>query len=130
MIVNLAELRALEAKATLGPWLRNHRRILPFERPHPHAILDCEFDAHGFDYPTLVTAQDNAAFLVALRNAAPDLIALLEEAQKLLVFVKRTADVCRDDVKSPGGLACHSIYEEVVAFLDTHFAPPADGGKE
>jgi hypothetical protein len=81
--VNIAELAALEAAATPGPWkarrqAENYTSIIT-----PGCTLaDVNLWSHG--YPGSDTENDaNAVLIAALRNAAPDLIAAARERDTL-----------------------------------------------
>jgi len=111
MTLSLKDLKALEAKATKGPWtaavLGNLDGSVPTVEQTKRYVAGCidvgAPDAryhfveaikpdgpadvcHGGNGPT---SMENAALIAALRNAAPELIARLEEAHRLLA---RTRD--------------------------------------
>ena len=93
--VNIEELRSLEAAATPAPWA-----LRESNPPNPARIGIVNFEAapttiYVADNPSIVYAEpwgSNAALIVALRNAAPALLQLLEDAQKLLVFLATFGD--------------------------------------
>ena len=82
-MINLVELRRLEAATTLGPWEASET--------HPDAIVSLKYtDIHPdhYDwYHGLCVSESSEArdveFIAAVRNALPEVLALLEEAGEL-----------------------------------------------
>lgn len=77
------EIEALLARATPGPWWNEGSPLSPTGKVHHggacNRVLTCHNDVDG----TTADANDNAALIVALRDAAPDLIAVVRAAAKV-----------------------------------------------
>lgn len=91
----LAELERLDTLATQGPW--SHGRTVP---GYPRFIIG---ECLGWNlYPATnevthgTRAEDDAALIVALRNAAPALLATCRQAEELRALVKRMLPWCHD----------------------------------
>ena len=107
-MIDLKQLRALEKAATPGPWenVGEGPDTVPWVRSS-NAIIKC---INNVD----ILGIADTALIVAFRNAAPDILALLEEARELAKCVPT------------GSLV--SLTRMASAFL-VHFAL-ADDGKE
>jgi len=82
-VTTIDEIEALLARATPGPWWNEGSPLSPTGKVHHggacNRVLTCHNDVDG----TTADANDNAALIVALRNAAPDLIAVVRAAAKV-----------------------------------------------
>lgn len=83
-MTTIDEIEALLARATPGPWWNEGTPLSPTGKVHHggacNRVLTCHNDVDG----TTADANDNAALIVALRDAAPDLIAVVRAAAKAL----------------------------------------------
>lgn len=96
----LDRLIGLEAAATKGPWLLDHDK--------PHTVI-CSDGKHvgGILYNT---NQSDVQFIAALRNAAPDLIAMARWAEKAKQATAVATEHC---------LACYGPGGRIANGLDT-----------
>ncbi len=82
-MTTIDEIEALLARATPGPWWNEGSPLSPTGKVHHggacNRVLTCHNDVDG----TTADANDNAALIVALRDAAPDLIAVVRAAAKV-----------------------------------------------
>lgn len=92
------ELKKLEAEATPAPWkIGVNRPHLVFPNAkNEYALAKCEHFMNDGYYP----GEDNAAFIVAARNATPKLIAAIEVMEEKLNTIAKIC--CEDNLKCDG----------------------------
>jgi hypothetical protein len=90
----LDELERLEKASTPGPWAK--KPVSRYFYSEDGLLIGITQFDEGDDidrYPTLVASYDNAAFIVAVRNALPQLIEVIKEARPIIEI----AEACADD---------------------------------
>lgn len=73
--MNLGELKELEAKATPGPWKLDK----PGKAPYTIISRNGGWETLVANISWLADAEDNGPFILAMRNALPELIAEIEK---------------------------------------------------
>ena len=130
-MIDLKQLKTLEQAATLAPWSVDE----PFDPcdvsiwgPPPEDKFVANMGPAFRPVELVINADEaDARLLVALRNAAPDLLALLEEARETMTKqLNSHAGLTSGQRMVYGACQCEACKQARV-FL-SHFAP-ADGGR-
>jgi len=106
-----ALVRRLDAEASAAPWFGGHLSM-------NDDVCDCTYvlnehqmgdvatfavrkdgDPHGSEYPTKVECIANMAITRTLRNAAPEVAALVEAAGEAVSAAEYVIALCHDDLK-------------------------------
>jgi hypothetical protein len=104
MSLNLTDLEAVVGRMTPGPWNNSVAdwHVHAADSGEPLAVCDCMNDAQG---------------IVALRNAAPELIAAARERDELAGLLRRIRSACAD-IEEP----CAVLPADIIKALDAALA--------
>ncbi|MCO7641919.1 hypothetical protein NJI34_34690 [Pseudomonas sp. S 311-6] len=130
MSIDTKKLRELEAKATAGPW---HTKTECPGRCCWHIFKDMPMYGDNDDHPIVMDecSEDDAAFMTEIRNAATELLNLLDAQAAEIESLRR---VLHDLVSGAGaemapGWICNSYHPKLVKALDKARAALSGEGK-